>query len=157
MFNRAILGLGENPSKELIEKAFKKKALLCHPDKGGNTEMMKLINQAKDQLLQQTDNADFLDGSLEKLNEILKKKTVEHIDLSSDRISTEYRELYSNWVNQVSQEEVTLISAYSYFKEFTSKLYFDVSLDCWEVCQTNYYKDLFDCIGKGKLIIHVKN
>ncbi len=38
----AILGLNQNASKEEIKKAFKQKALIMHPDKGGDPEEVYL-------------------------------------------------------------------------------------------------------------------
>ncbi|CAF1121030.1 unnamed protein product [Rotaria sp. Silwood1] len=45
-----VLGVEENATTEQINKAFKKKSLEHHPDRGGNHEMMQQINAAKDVL-----------------------------------------------------------------------------------------------------------
>ena len=45
-----ILGVKKNASGDEIKKAFKKAALKCHPDKGGNSEDFKNINAAYDVL-----------------------------------------------------------------------------------------------------------
>ena len=41
-----ILGVDKNASQDEIKKAFRKKALEHHPDKGGNEEKFKQINEA---------------------------------------------------------------------------------------------------------------
>tara|TARA_Y100000593_G_scaffold93735_1_gene189796 strand:- start:1290 stop:1895 length:606 start_codon:yes stop_codon:yes gene_type:complete len=41
-----ILGVNKNASQDEIKKAFRKKALEHHPDKGGNEEKFKQINEA---------------------------------------------------------------------------------------------------------------
>lgn len=46
-----ILGLSKDISKDIVNKAFKQKALLQHPDVGGSTEDMQLLIAARDFLL----------------------------------------------------------------------------------------------------------
>jgi curved DNA-binding protein CbpA len=41
-----LLGVGEDASQEEIKKAFKKGAIQHHPDKGGDQEKFKQINEA---------------------------------------------------------------------------------------------------------------
>lgn len=41
----------ETQIKELIHSSWKKQAILNHPDKGGDVQLMKYINQAKDCLI----------------------------------------------------------------------------------------------------------
>ncbi len=43
---RKVLDLQESASMAEIDEAYRKKANLYHPDKGGSEEMMKEINQA---------------------------------------------------------------------------------------------------------------
>ena len=45
-----ILGVPENATLEEIKKAYRKKASVAHPDKGGDVEMMKQVNVAYDLL-----------------------------------------------------------------------------------------------------------
>ncbi|CAF2512896.1 unnamed protein product [Rotaria sp. Silwood2] len=45
-----VLGVDENATTEQINKAFKKKSLEHHPDRGGDHEMMQQINAAKEVL-----------------------------------------------------------------------------------------------------------
>ncbi|CAF0871980.1 unnamed protein product [Rotaria sordida] len=45
-----VLGVDENATTDQINKAFKKKSLEHHPDRGGSHEMMQQINAAKDVL-----------------------------------------------------------------------------------------------------------
>tara|TARA_R100000008_G_C3558047_1_gene154367 strand:- start:390 stop:1010 length:621 start_codon:yes stop_codon:yes gene_type:complete len=42
----SILGVNKNASQDEIKKAFRKKAMEHHPDKGGNEEEFKQINEA---------------------------------------------------------------------------------------------------------------
>ncbi len=46
-----ILGIAFNASKEEITQAFHAKALVCHPDKGGNADDFKILNQAYQKLM----------------------------------------------------------------------------------------------------------
>ena len=39
------------PDKKLIEKSFRKKALKCHPDKGGDPVVFKKLNDAYNKLI----------------------------------------------------------------------------------------------------------
>lgn len=48
----SMLGLGPSPSEEEIKKAHKRKTFEHHPDRGGDPETMKLINVARDVLLE---------------------------------------------------------------------------------------------------------
>jgi curved DNA-binding protein CbpA len=45
-----ILGVTENATQDEIKKAYKKKAVKHHPDKGGNEEEFKKISEAYDTL-----------------------------------------------------------------------------------------------------------
>jgi curved DNA-binding protein CbpA len=51
----AVLGVSRNASKEELKRAHHKMALKYHPDKGGNEEIMKLINEAKRVLIDNPD------------------------------------------------------------------------------------------------------
>jgi DnaJ-class molecular chaperone len=42
----AILGAGENASQEELERLYKRLAMRHHPDRGGDAEYMKAINEA---------------------------------------------------------------------------------------------------------------
>merc|ERR1719244_2054112 len=50
-----VLGIKElcclDPDKKVIEKSFRKKALKCHPDKGGDPVEFKKINDAYNRLI----------------------------------------------------------------------------------------------------------
>lgn len=43
-----VLGIPPGSSEEVINKAFRRKAAKCHPDKGGKTEDFNKLNDAKD-------------------------------------------------------------------------------------------------------------
>ena len=51
----SVLGVKQmcclEPDKKVLEKAFRKKALKCHPDKGGDPVEFKLLNEAYNRLL----------------------------------------------------------------------------------------------------------
>ncbi|MGD0465325.1 MAG: DnaJ domain-containing protein [Gammaproteobacteria bacterium] len=156
MFNaHEILGIEENASKQRIIQAYREKAALHHPDKGGSVEMMKLINQAHTELLQQVEESDFIETSSIDLDEILRKKIFEHIDTGEERISKHYKELHSSLVNQFKLEDIKPIPVYSCFKKFETDLYFDITLDNGEV-QVIEYEDLFACIAQRNLTTEVE-
>lgn len=46
-----VLGVDPFSSVETIQKAFKQKAHICHPDKGGSSEDFKLLMEARERLL----------------------------------------------------------------------------------------------------------
>jgi len=50
-----ILGVNRNATSKNIEKAFRRRALQLHPDKGGNPEEFKLLGQAREYLTTPTD------------------------------------------------------------------------------------------------------
>lgn len=54
-----ILGVSENASQEDIKKAFRTKSKTMHPDKGGNEEDFKKINEAYDTLGDQNKRAQY--------------------------------------------------------------------------------------------------
>jgi DnaJ-class molecular chaperone len=54
-----ILGVGETATQEEIKKAYKKKAVEHHPDKGGNEEEFKKISQAYDTLGDENKRRDY--------------------------------------------------------------------------------------------------
>jgi curved DNA-binding protein CbpA len=41
-----VLGVGRGADPEAIKRAFRVKALEAHPDRGGDSEQMKLLNRA---------------------------------------------------------------------------------------------------------------
>lgn len=47
-----VLGVGKNATQDEIQKAYRKLSIIHHPDKGGNQEHFKLINQAREILLE---------------------------------------------------------------------------------------------------------
>ena len=47
-----VLGLAKGASMDEVKKAYKKLALLHHPDKGGDPEYFKRIVRAKEELLE---------------------------------------------------------------------------------------------------------
>jgi len=48
-----ILGVEESASKEEIRRAFRKKAMEVHPDKGGDADEFQKLNQAYHNLIEQ--------------------------------------------------------------------------------------------------------
>jgi hypothetical protein len=42
----AVLGAEENATREEIDRLYKRKAVQCHPDRGGSEEEMKSLNEA---------------------------------------------------------------------------------------------------------------
>ena len=155
----SILGLKENANSNSVRQAYHEQALRNHPDKGGDPDRMKSINAAYYTLLQQieeqTVNSDFLDKSMEKLNEILKRKIPEHIRDDVDEASNKHRELHSAFVEQFKQDDIKRISAYTHFKKFKTNLYYDITLDNNEVCIVSY-EDLFDLVSQKKLLTEHK-
>lgn len=54
-----ILGVSENASQDEIKKAFRSKSKVMHPDKGGNEEDFKKINEAYDTLGDESKRAQY--------------------------------------------------------------------------------------------------
>jgi hypothetical protein len=48
---QSVLGVSQKPTENEIAKAYRAKALLAHPDLGGNHESMTRLNRAKDAAL----------------------------------------------------------------------------------------------------------
>jgi hypothetical protein len=49
--NYSVLGLKRSASDEDIKQAFREKALLCHPDKGGDPEDFRKVREAYENLI----------------------------------------------------------------------------------------------------------
>ena len=53
------LGLSELPDVDVLKMAFRQKALQSHPDKGGNDEMFRKVNEAHGVLLKEIRRVSF--------------------------------------------------------------------------------------------------
>lgn len=62
-----ILGVSSTATENEIKKAYRKKAVTCHPDKGGDTEEFKKINKAYEILSNSEKRKLYDEGGLENL------------------------------------------------------------------------------------------
>ena len=46
----SVLGVNPGATKDEVKKAFKKRAMETHPDRGGNEEEFKKVNEAYEQI-----------------------------------------------------------------------------------------------------------
>ena len=82
--DRDILGFSEDVelTHELIHKHYRKRSLVCHPDKNKSNaanQQFTLLTQAKDRLIEQTGSVFTLDiSSSNRLDLELRKKVHEH-------------------------------------------------------------------------------
>jgi hypothetical protein len=135
-----ILGVSKSASKQQIITAYREKSLQHHPDKGGSTEMMGMLNEARDSvLLRLAKNIDLNNDNLdedddadveENINRILAGKLFADLDDPEKRLSKTYESLHESLVKRYREEDnVENISAIEYFNRFETELYHDVVLD----------------------------
>lgn len=148
-----ILGIEENASKQRIIQAYKEKSVLHHPDKGGSADMMKLINQARDELLQHIDDAEFVETSIEDLEDILSSRTSVSIDNPQDRISNEFRELHEDLLGKINIDSIKQVPVHVLFKKFKTDLYSDPAPK-GSAIQIMKHHDVFDFIKSKKVLTH---
>lgn len=60
------LDVNNNSSNEEIKKAYKKKAKLLHPDKGGSSEDFTLLKKSYDRIIKKRKNRSFHDSFLQR-------------------------------------------------------------------------------------------
>jgi len=90
----AVLGISEQcclePDKKLIEKAFRKKALKSHPDKGGDTVVFKKLNDAYNKLIGHIEKLEHQSDSVELANSILIEISKTSVSKWQEKLKTRY-------------------------------------------------------------------
>lgn len=100
-----ILGISIDATKEQILKAYKELALKYHPDKGGTEEQMKLINAAKDFLLEFKNKPEISEELNDFEEDIDPHPTYEEIAEIRKQMGREkFNEKFPGWLNELKNE-----------------------------------------------------
>jgi len=138
-----LLGISKESSDEVIKKAYKKLASEHHPDKGGDPELMQLLNEAKETLSDPDKRA--------KYNEDFENYKNTDLDLEKDNpingflssgntrpYSDRFREKHRHLVLKFGREPMTNCTLPNY-NPIDSKTYSLVDKDN----TTHYFSDIF--------------
>jgi curved DNA-binding protein CbpA len=111
-----LLGVTIKNTPADVKKAYYELALLCHPDKGGNAQDMRLIHNAKLYIMEQLEQID-RDATYEKreseFDDFCKKQldtTPDFIEIFEDRFETrKFNKLFEQKVNEGDEKSGLLL------------------------------------------------
>ena len=98
-----LLGVGHNASEIEIKKAYKKQALVNHPDKGGSEDLFKQISYAYHVLIDK-DKKTVYDQNYEGDDMTIDVSGL--INDTSIRLSDTYKELIIKWIEEYSDNSI---------------------------------------------------
>ncbi|MDP3270081.1 MAG: J domain-containing protein, partial [Legionella sp.] len=145
-----VLGLSHTASAKEIKAAYKKCALESHPDKGGSSERMALINEAYTTLSDPTKRQVFdISWSVSEEPESEIRYDLKSLEMG-DYVpySYAYRIEHRGLVNQFFQTPLERRTVFEYFKPFESNLY---SFDSKEGEPLKNFNSIFKLIREKKL------
>ena len=124
----AILGLSKESTEEEIKKAYRKQVLSAHPDKGGDLERMKELNDAYDKLADPEERKQF-DEEWEIFHDIDDETSdfslSGHLTSSAVPFSEQFKQQHSGLIRVFTKKPLDLGSTIPLFKPFHSDIYKD--------------------------------
>lgn len=95
------LNINSHSSFEEIKKAYKKKAILLHPDKGGDRDSFNLLKTSYDNIIKKKKQTSFNDSFLQKdyINAALKNR-FQRIETFEEKVEKELMNYTSNFYSE---------------------------------------------------------
>ncbi len=126
----AVLGLDKSVSQNEIKKAYRKKAILLHPDRSGNVSDMAQLNNAYEALgtAQAREEYDRLLAHSATTTKTTpsEQQTLARITSTSERFSERFRRRYQLLQEDYRNKPIPTCHAVEYFNAYSSQLY-DIS------------------------------
>lgn len=143
-----LLGISSTASLEEIKKAYRKKALENHPDKGGNEEMFKKINEAYETL-----------SNVEKRN-VYDNKEKNNFFPENDMFRNLFQNMngfggiFQNVFNNVISKTQPIFHTYNAsLEDLCMRKIVKLKISRQRVCSCDKFKNCDDCKGKGSKVI----
>jgi curved DNA-binding protein CbpA len=138
-----VLGVDKAARIPIIKKAYRDKALLAHPDKGGDAAKMSLLTTAYQTLVDPVKRRQF-DNEWEIYNvsndEEFSSLLSGHLPTAGISFSASFRKDHAELVNKYQKNPLVKGSPVNYFKPFHSKLYSSSNKE------NVFYSDIFSFI-----------
>jgi DnaJ-class molecular chaperone len=95
------LNINSHSSNEEIKKAYQKKALLLHPDKGGDSDSFNLLKSSYDNIIKKKEKTSFNDSFLQKdyINAALKNR-FQRMETFEEKVEKELMNYTSNFYSE---------------------------------------------------------
>lgn len=162
-----LLGVDIESTREEVRKVFKELALLCHPDKGGNPEQMKLLHNAYLYVLEQIEFQEHgrtMEDEEEKFKKFLEEqkdgKIPSIFEIMTDEANKKFNEMWdenngekyemcypSNYEQKMMEEPEVFTTQIIEYKE--PKTIVEVSFSSVMDFTVNPVKDFTDYSGGG--------
>lgn len=141
-----VLGLSKDSSATEIKKAYRKLAIVFHPDKGGNAEAMKILNDAygtlSDSDKRKKFNKDWDMYSTTVDEENLQPQTTNLLDFNGVPYSYVYRKEHETCTVQYKHHPLKKGSMLPVFKSFNSNIYHYES----RYTEDKFFSDIFSFV-----------
>ena len=124
----SVLGLPQGSSEQDIKKAYRERALNAHPDRGGDPERMKQLNEAYATLSDPDKRKEF-DGAWRIFSESAESQEVDSpvagaLGGSTEHLSDTFRKQHAESMLKYTEQPLQMGSVSAYFQAFHSDLYF---------------------------------
>lgn len=95
------LNINSHSSNEEIKKAYQKKAILLHPDKGGDSDSFNLLKSSYDNIIKKKKQTSFNDSFLQKdyINAALKNR-FQRMETFEEKVEKELMNYTSNFYSE---------------------------------------------------------
>lgn len=95
------LNINSHSSNEEIKKAYQKKAILLHPDKGGDSDSFNLLKASYDNIIKKKKQTSFNDSFLQKdyINAALKNR-FQRMETFEEKVEKELMNYTSNFYSE---------------------------------------------------------